>query len=72
MPSTAIRAIDYDAPAHELTVGFVSGSVYVYEDVPERVYRDFRAAPSKGRFFASEIRPRFLRYRKLRDREPRR
>jgi hypothetical protein len=65
MPSTAIRAINYDAPRRRLRVTFVSGAVYDYEDVPPETVEAFRAAPSKGRFFAYRIRPKFTRFRKV-------
>lgn len=66
MPSSSIRAIGYEPDTRSLIVGFTSGAVYAYRDVPEPVYRAFRDAESKGRFFASEIRPRFTRFEQLR------
>jgi hypothetical protein len=67
MPSSSIRAIGYEAETQSLIVGFVSGAVYAYRDVPQAVYRAFKDAPSKGRFFASEIRPRFTRFEQIKD-----
>ena len=35
---------------------FTSGGVYRYRLVPGRVWRELRAAPSPGRYFAERIR----------------
>jgi hypothetical protein len=67
MPSSSIRAIGYEKPTRSLIVGFVSGAVYAYRNVPEAVYLAFKDAPSKGRFFASEIRPRYTDFEQIRD-----
>ena len=63
MPSTAIQWMRYDAAEQVLEVAFTSGAVYEYFGVPEKVYEDFAAAPSRGRFFAYHFRDRFP-YRK--------
>lgn len=54
-----IRRFSYDEPRRRLRVTFVSGDIYDYDDVPPEVAADFRAAVSKGRFFASDIRGRY-------------
>lgn len=59
MPSTVIRRFRYDEPRRRLRVTFVSGDVYDYLGVPPEVDAAFRAAFSKGRFFASDIRDRY-------------
>lgn len=59
MPSSAIRLISYNEASERLTVTFVTGRTYVYENVPEKLHRDFLAAESKGRFFNDNIRDRF-------------
>lgn len=59
MPSTVIRRFSYDEPRRRLSVTFVSGDVYDYLGVPPEVEAGFRAAFSKGRFFASDIRDRY-------------
>ncbi len=66
MPSSVIRGFRYDQFRRRLTVTFVSGEVYEYEDVPPEVTEDFRAAPSKGRFFGPNIRDRY-RYHRVTD-----
>lgn len=59
MPSTAIRFIAYDEGTSRLSVIFVTGRRYVYENVPETVYQSFINAPSRGQFFNAEIRDRY-------------
>ncbi len=59
MPSTAIRALAYDADTRELWVTFVSGRRYRYADVLPGIFEAFRDAPSRGAFFNHEIRDRY-------------
>jgi hypothetical protein len=59
MPSTVIRRMQYDSATHVLEVEFTTGAVYEYFDVPQTVYQDFRAAPSRGRFFSYHFRDKF-------------
>jgi len=59
MPSTVIRHFSYDAPKRTLRVTFQSGDVYDYFDVPPQVPEDWRAAFSKGVFFAERVRDKF-------------
>ena len=46
-----------------LSVKYTDGEAYDYIDVPEWVYREFKAAPSKGRFVTFVIKPNY-EYRK--------
>ena len=59
MPSSVIRSFDYDPEAHRLDIRFVSGRLYSYLDVPERVVEAMRRATSKGGFFNRRIRDRY-------------
>ena len=59
MPSSVIRFFRYAPETRELKVTFVSGRLYVYEDVPPEVAAAFRNARSKGTFFNQEIRDRY-------------
>jgi len=59
MPSTAIRFISYDEDAERLSVTFITGRRYVYEQVPKDVFEAFLSASSRGGFFNSEIRDRY-------------
>jgi hypothetical protein len=55
--SSNIASIGYDPPT--LEVEFHHGGVYTYEGVPQEVYENFMAAPSKGRFFAENIKGKY-------------
>ena len=64
MPSTVIDDIRYEQEREKLFIRFVDGDEYVYVGVPGEVHRSFLEAPSKGRFFAYEIRDKYP-YNKL-------
>jgi len=66
VPSSVIRRFSYDEPARRLRVTFVSGEVYDYDGVPPEAAAEFKAAPSKGRFFGPNIRDRYP-YRRVTD-----
>ena len=59
MPSTVIRSHSYDPQTSELTITFVTGRRYVYDDVPQDVYGAFKAAFSRGTFFNRHIRDHY-------------
>jgi len=59
MPSSAIHSFDYHPSEHRLDIRFVSGRLYSYLDVPERVAAAMRRAGSKGGFFNRRIRDRY-------------
>ncbi|MCA1362516.1 KTSC domain-containing protein [Bradyrhizobium sp. IC3069] len=59
MPSSVIRFFRYAPERRELKVTFVSGRLYVYEDVPPEIAAAFRDARAKGTFFNREIRDRY-------------
>jgi hypothetical protein len=59
MPSSVIRAFDYDPAAHRLDVTFVTGRRYAYCDVPQKVADGLRKAASKGSYFNRRIRDMF-------------
>lgn len=64
--STSVEAIGYDPEHRELHVRFVkSGETYVYHDVEEREFEEFRRADSKGIYLNSKIKPRHPNYTKL-------
>lgn len=64
MPSAVIASYSYDASRSVLIVGFVSGLVYEYYDVPEEVYKTMKSYTSKGAFLNREIRNKY-RFRKI-------
>lgn len=57
--SKDIAIIGYDKNTRSLEVAFRSGGVYTYTDVAEDVFRSFVNAPSKGTFFASQIKDKY-------------
>lgn len=59
MPSSVIRAFDYDADERALDVTFVTGRHYRYHAVPPRIAEGMRSATSKGRYFNARIRDHF-------------
>ena len=65
MPSSVVAAMKYDVPSSTLRVIYVSGSVYDYKKVPEKVYNEMKKASSKGEFLNKEIKPNY-EYEKVR------
>ena len=59
MPSSVVAAIRYDVNTSTLRVIYVSGSVYDYKDVPEKVYKEMKEASSKGEFLNKHIKPTY-------------
>lgn len=57
--SSVLASGGYDPATRILELEFVSGELYRYWIVPERVWRGLVAAESAGRFFAEEIRDRY-------------
>lgn len=56
MPSTIIRAFDYEPETRTLDVLFTTGRRYRYDGVPPEAAEAFRRAFSKGRHFNARIR----------------
>ncbi|WP_127126194.1 KTSC domain-containing protein [Georgenia sp. SYP-B2076] len=54
--SSTIVEVGYDPSSRTLELRFTGGRLYRYFDVPEQVFADMLAAPSKGRYFNREIR----------------
>lgn len=59
MPSSVIRAFDYEPKRGALTVTFTTGRVYCYYGVEPEVFAAFEIAASKGRFFNLRIRDHY-------------
>ena len=53
--SSNIARFAYDAANCILIVEFLKGGVYNYFDVPEVVFEQMKAAPSKGQFLAQNV-----------------
>ena len=61
MPSTAIEWAHWKD--NVLSVKYRGGDAYDYFDVPEEVYREMKAAQSKGQFVNFVVKPGY-RYQK--------
>jgi len=59
MPSAVVAAIKYDRQSSTLTVLYVSGLVYDYKNVPEKVYEAMKASFSKGAFLNQHIKGKY-------------
>ena len=55
--SSNVAAVGYDCGI--LTVRFHNGYVYEYSGVSEAVFREFLAAPSKGRFVHHRLKNKY-------------
>lgn len=53
--STNISRIGYEASDLELHVEFTNGATYVYAQVPEFVFSELMAAPSRGSYLNRNI-----------------
>jgi len=59
MPSSVVRHFSYNAGKQRLLIEYVSGNVYEYFEVPERVYENMKKAGSKGAFLNNEIKGKY-------------
>lgn len=64
MPSSAIKHFSYDADRKTLKIMFITDMVYLYKNVPVRIYKMLKASGSKGRYFNSYIKDKF-KFQKL-------
>jgi KTSC domain len=55
MPSSVVSAIRYYAATSTLRIIFVSGRVYDYKDVPEKVFNAMKTSSSRGIYFNQHI-----------------
>lgn len=54
--STNLGSVGYDAATQTLEVQFLSGRIYRYHGVPEKLHEQLIRATSKGQFFNAHIR----------------
>jgi hypothetical protein len=59
MPSSVIASIHYEVNSSILSIRYVSGMVYHYKEVPEKVYKELKASMSKGRYFNFHIKGKY-------------
>ena len=57
--SSNIISAGYDSSEQILEIEFKGGVVWQYTHFPENMWYEFLGAPSQGKYFASQIRPRF-------------
>lgn len=62
--SSNIKRTEYDTETTNMLVEFNNGLVYMYEDVPHKIYTQFRMSESQGKFFSSEIAKKY-KYKKI-------
>lgn len=51
MPSAVVSSFTYDAERKTLRIVFVTGMVYEYKDVPEKIFHAMKSSFSKGIYF---------------------
>ncbi|MEJ7813152.1 MAG: KTSC domain-containing protein [Gemmatimonadaceae bacterium] len=65
LTSTAILTAGYDGFERVLEVGFPSGSIYQYFDVPMDVYHDLLTTDSPGTYLDAELKKGGYRYQRV-------
>lgn len=59
MPSSVVAHFNYDEKTSTLRVKYISGMVYDYKNVPEKVYREMKAYQSKGSYLNDYIKGKY-------------
>jgi len=57
--SEAIQEAIYDPDTKSLTIEFVTGGQYIYDDVSRQRFAAFKNSASKGRYFVHRIRENY-------------
>jgi len=65
--SNLIRT-EYDSEPSKLIATFKNGMMYEYEEVPHKIYAQFRLAESQGKYFNTEIAKQY-KYKKIEETE---
>ena len=58
--STSVKSVGYDPETGTLEIEFVSGGVYEYLGVPEKVHWELVGAESVGAYFTQYVRDRYF------------
>ena len=66
--SSNLVKTEYDSEKQSLIATFKNGIMYEYEEVPHKIYAQFRLAESQGKFFNTEI-ARTYKYKKIEETE---
>ena len=59
MPSSVVAGFSYNSDTLTLRITYVSGLVYDYLKVPERIYKEMKAYQSKGSFLNHYIKRKY-------------
>ena len=62
--SSNIKKSEYDLDTKKLLITFNNDIMYEYDDVPHKLYTQFRLSESQGKFFNSKI-AKTYKYKKL-------
>lgn len=66
MPSSVVAEIMYDKRSQTLRVIYISGMIYDYKDVPEKIYTAMKTAFSKGVFLNKYVKGKY-EFEKIRE-----
>ena len=66
--SSNLVKTEYDSDNQSLIATFKNGIMYEYEEVPHKIYAQFRLSESQGKFFNTEI-ARTYKYKKIEETE---
>jgi hypothetical protein len=58
--SSSIKSYEFDTETTLLTVEFLTGAKYTYADVPPDIIQGLNEASSKGKYFSSNIKDKFI------------
>lgn len=64
LQSSNLVRTEYDTSDSSLIVEFKNGTKYSYENVPHKIYAQFRLAESQGNFFNTKI-AKVFKFKKL-------
>ena len=64
LQSSNLVRTEYDTSDSSLIVEFKNGTKYSYENIPHKIYAQFRLAESQGNFFNTKI-AKVYKYKKL-------
>ena len=59
MPSSVVAGIHYDPHSATLRIIYVSGAVYDYKNVPEKIYKAMKVSGSKGTYLNRHIKTNY-------------
>ena len=62
--SSNLSMSEYDSETQKLLTTFKNGAVYEYDEVPHKIFAQFRLAESQGKFFNQNISKHFP-YKKI-------